>query len=411
MVKSSGSSSRGNLSESARIGIVASSPDRQPKVAETPPVPAGKARILVADDVPDNIDLVIESLDGLPYEIITAVDGQEAVQKFKTGIPDLALLDVMMPKLSGIEVCRYIKATAARRFVPVVLLTAKTASEAKVEGLDAGADDYLTKPFDPFELQARIRAMLRIKTLQDEVHKAKADLEEINRDLERRVENQVREIERVNRLRRYLAPGLVDSVLASDQFEVNTAVKRRTLTIFFSDIRNFTQMADQLEPEDVKSILDEYLSEMTEVIFRHQGTINKFMGDGIMVFFGDPIPQEDHQLRALKCAVEMRDRALALQAKLHSRLPAPFWIGMGIHTGTATVGNLGTGQQLDYTAIGSAVNLAARLQGLSLNNEVIASAAAYEPVRDKLVLRNERKETIRGFAHPIQVAEIVAVRV
>lgn len=367
-------------------------------------------RILVADDVPDNIELVIESLDGLPYDIITAVDGQEAVQKFKTQNPDLALLDVMMPKLSGIEVCRYIKATAARRFVPVVLVTAKTASEAKVEGLDAGADDYLTKPFDPFELQARVRAMLRIKNLQDDVQKAKAALEEVNRDLERRVENQVREIERVNRLRRYLAPGLVDSVLASDQFEVNTAVRRRELTIFFSDIRNFTQMADQLEPEDVKAILDDYLSDMTEVIFRHQGTINKFMGDGIMVFFGDPLPQADHQLRALTCAVEMRDRALALQARLHSRLPAPFWIGMGIHTGTATVGNLGTGQQLDYTAIGSAVNLAARLQGLSLNNEVIASATVYEPVRDRLVIRNERKETIRGFAHPIMVAEVVAVR-
>jgi class 3 adenylate cyclase/CheY-like chemotaxis protein len=391
---------------------VASSPipDPQRSNVDAPPVPAGRARILVADDVPDNIDLVIESLDGLPYEIVTAVDGQEAVQKFKTQNPDLALLDVMMPKLSGIEVCRYIKATAARRFVPVCLLTAKTASEAKVEGLDAGADDYLTKPFDPFELQARVRAMLRIKSLQDDVQKAKAELEEINRDLERRVENQVREIDRVNRLRRYLAPGLVDSVLASDQFEVNTAVRRRELTIFFSDIRNFTQMADQLEPEEVKAILDDYLSDMTEVIFRHQGTINKFMGDGIMVFFGDPIPQPDHQLRALTCAVEMRDRALALQARLHSRLPAPFWIGMGIHTGTATVGNLGTGQQLDYTAIGSAVNLAARLQGLSLNNEVIASATAYEPVRDRLVIRNERKETIRGFAHPITVAEIVAVR-
>ena len=384
--------------------------DRERNVEPPPPAPAARARILVADDVPDNVELVIESLDGLPYDIITATDGQEAVQKFKTQNPDLALLDVMMPKLSGIEVCRYIKATAARRFVPVVLLTAKTASEAKVEGLDAGADDYLTKPFDPFELQARIRAMLRIKNLQDEVHKAKTELEELNQDLERRVQNQVGEIERVNRLRRYLAPGLVESVLASDQFEANTAVRRRQLTIFFSDIRNFTQMADQLEPEDVKSILDDYLSDMTEVIFRHHGTINKFMGDGIMVFFGDPIPQVDHQLRAMECAVQMRDKALALQARLHSRLPAPFWIGMGIHTGIATVGNLGTGQQLDYTAIGSSVNLAARLQGLSLNNEVIASSAVYEPFRDKLVLRNERKETIRGFAHPIQVAEIVAVR-
>ena len=383
--------------------------DRQ-RTAGTPS-PAGVAKILVADDVPDNIDLVKESLDGLPFEIIEAVDGQEAVQRFKSTNPDLALLDVMMPKLSGIEVCRYIKATAHRRFVPVVLLTAKTASEAKVEGLDAGADDYLTKPFDPFELQARVRAMLRIKRLQDDLQTAKADLEELNRDLEKRVQNQIVEIERVNRLRRYLAPGLVESVLHTEQFETTEAkMRRRELTVFFSDIRNFTQMADQLEPEEVKGILDEYLSEMTEVIFKFQGTINKFMGDGIMVFFGDPVPQPDHQLRAIQTAVEMRDRALALQARLHSKLPAPFWIGMGVHTGQATVGEIGSGQQRDYTAVGSAVNLAARLQGLSLNNEVIASASCYDGIRDRLVLRNERKETIRGFAHPIQVAEIVAVR-
>jgi adenylate cyclase len=370
-----------------------------------------RARVLVADDVPDNIDLVVESLDGLPYEVITAADGQEAVQKFKTQSPDLVLLDIMMPKLNGIEVCRYIKATAARRFVPVVLLTAKSASEAKVEGLDAGADDYLTKPFDPFELQARVRAMLRIKALQDEVNSARVQLEEMNKDLESRVQSQIVEIERVNRLRRYLAPGLVESVLATEQEEVVGAKPRRKeLTIFFSDIRNFTQMADQLEPEEVKAVLDEYLSQMTEVIFKYQGTINKFMGDGIMVFFGDPIPQPDHPLRAIRTAIEMRERALSLQAKLHARLPAPFWIGMGIHTGPATVGNLGTGQQLDYTAVGSSVNLAARLQGLSLNNEVIASSSTYDPVRDSLVMRNERREIVKGFAHPIRVAEIVSVK-
>ncbi len=388
---------------------LAISPDRAKAPPSAEPVP--RARVLVADDVPDNVDLVIESLDGLPYDVITASDGQEAVQKFKTSNPDIVLLDVMMPKLSGIEVCRYIKATAARRFVPVVLLTAKTASEAKVEGLDAGADDYLTKPFDPFELQARVRAMLRIKRLQDEVHAAKAQLQVLNADLERRVQNQIVEIERVNRLRRYLAPGLVESVLASEKEEgLGTIPRRRELTIFFSDVRNFTQMADALEPEMVKEILDQYLDGMTEVIFRYNGTINKFMGDGIMVFFNDPRPQEDHQLRAIRCALEMRDRALDLQARLSHRLPAPFWIGMGLNTGQATVGNLGSGEQVDYTAVGAAVNLAARLQGFSLNNEVICSAATYEPVREFVVLRNERKENIRGFAAPIKIAEIVAVR-
>jgi adenylate cyclase len=390
---------------------LAISPDRAPKppisVAEVPK----RARVLVADDVPDNIDLVVESLDGLPYDVITASDGQEAVQKFKTQSPDLVLLDVMMPKLSGVEVCRYIKATSSRRFVPVVLLTAKSSSEAKVEGLDAGADDYLTKPFDPFELQARVRAMLRIKRLQDELLVTQNKLQELNADLERRVQNQILEIERVNRLRRYLAPGLVESVLATEKEEMlGTTPRRKELTIFFTDVRNFTQMADQLEPEEVKSILDAYLNAMTEVIFKFSGTINKFMGDGIMVFFNDPRPQADHQFRAIQCALEMRDRALDLQARLASKLPAPFWVGMGLNTGQATVGNLGSGEQLDYTAVGSAVNLAARLQGFSLNNEVIASAATYEPIRDRLVLRNERKENIRGFSVPVRVAEIVAVK-
>jgi class 3 adenylate cyclase len=218
---------------------------------------------------------------------------------------------------------------------------------------------------------------------------------------------QMIELERLSRLRRHLVPTVGE---VQDDTKPHGAPRRKEITIVFSDIRNFTQMSDQLDPEDVKGILDEYLTQMTDVVFRNGGTVNKFVGDGVMFFFGDSTPMPDHALRGVRAALEMRDRARSLSASFHARLPEPFTVGLGIHTGPATVGNLGNWQQLEYTAVGSSVNLAARLQGLSKNSEVIASASTYGPLRERIGIRNERRETVRGFAHPIQVAEVIELR-
>jgi adenylate cyclase len=339
--------------------------------------------------------------------VFVAGDGEEAIAKYRSEKPDLLLLDVHMPKMGGLEICRFVKGHAGTHFIPVILMTALSTPVSKVEALDAGADEYITIPFQPQELQARVRAMLRIKALGDELQKATEELEDAHRNLRRRVEAQLQTIERGSRLKRYLPPALVERILSGAADDpVLAAPRRRELTVLFSDIHNFTQIADQLEPEEVKQVVQAYLEEMSAAVFRQEGTLNKFMGDGIMVMFGD-IDQPDHAIRALRAAMEMRERAFALQGRLHTVLPEPFAIGIGVHSGPATVGNLGSGRQMDYTAIGSNVNLAARLQNLSKNNQVIASSVVYEALGGRVEIANERREMMKGFAHPVRVAEVV----
>lgn len=365
-----------------------------------------RPRILTADDDADHLELIRRSLQALEFDVVTASDGEEALARFRETSPDLVLLDFSMPKMTGPDVCRYIK-SASHRFVPVVLVTGDTTGDAKQRGYEAGADDYLAKPIDAMELRTRCAAMLRIKMLQDQVEESRLQLEAMIRDLQYRMQLQMIELERLSRLRRHVVPAVTEMAVEDSRTGVP---RRKDITIVFSDIRNFTQMSDQLDPEDVKLILDEYLTQMTDVVFRNGGTVNKFVGDGVMFFFGDSTPQPDHALRGLRAALDMRDRARVLSGRLHDRLPEPFTVGLGVHTGPATVGNLGNWQQLEYTAVGSSVNLAARLQGLSKNSEVIASAATYGPLRDQIEIRNERREQVRGFAHPIQVAEVMELR-
>lgn len=383
-------------------------PSLVPAVDNPRPVPT----ILIADDVPDVLDLLIDCLRPMPAEIMVAGDGAEAVARYREKKPDLVLLDVNMPRMTGLEVCAWIKAQTRETldFVPVIMLS--TNRERRVATLDAGADDYVLKPFSPAEIVARARAMLRIKALQDDVLVARAGLVRANAELVRRVEFGVKEHERVNRLRRYLSPALVQSVLETDRddFMERMTPRRKDVSIVFSEIRNFVQIADQLEPEEVRTILDSYLREMSEAVFTFGGTIDKFLGDGIMVLFNDPVEQPDHVERAIRTALAMLDRARILEAKLHTVLPEPFAIGVGVHTGTATVGNLGSGRLVEYTAIGSAVNLASRIQGLASPNEIIASAAVYDPLAGRVLLENERRETMKGFAHPVRVAQVVGFR-
>ncbi len=382
--------------------------------------PGRKRRVLVADDTPAILELIVDVLEGSGYELVLAEDGAQAVERFKEQRPDLVLLDMMMPKLSGIDVCRWIKSSgaAAGPFVPVVMISAIADTDSKIEGLDAGADDWLVKPFNPFELKARIGAMLRIKDLQDELAIANAKLSQTNAQLStsnvrlsQSNQDLTSELDRMSQLKRFLPSGVVNEVLAFDAaIAAMASPKRKEITILFADIRNFTAISDQIDPEDVKEILDVYLGWMTRVVDRYQGSVNKFMGDGIMVLFGDPVPQEDHALRALQAAIEMREVAGALQAQFHSKLPAEIFVGIGVHTGIATVGALGTGNQIDYTAVGSSVNLAARLQTIALRSQVIASSSTYEALRDRLELKDERREQIKGFAHPIKLAEILTLR-
>ncbi len=258
-------------------------------------------RILAVDDVPQNLDIVQMRLQAHGYEVITAADGEEALVRVRQDEPDLVLLDIMMPKLDGISALRQLKQDAALRFIPVILLTAKSDTADVVAGLEAGGDDYLTKPFDQAALIARVRSMLRIKALHDlvqeqaaKLEKQAAELAEWNRSLEQRVATQVGEIERIGRLRRFLAPQIAEAIASSEAGSPLLTSHRREVTVVFCDLRGFTAFTEIAEPEEVMTVLREYHETLGKLIFHYEGTLERFAGDGII----DAVQRPDRVLRS-----------------------------------------------------------------------------------------------------------------
>jgi len=289
-------------------------------------------RILVVDDNRANVDILRARLAAHGYEIVTASDGEEALAAVGAHQPDLILLDVMMPKLDGIEVCRRLRADLTLPFIPIVLVTAKTDSKDIVAALEAGGDEYLTKPVDYAALVACVKSMLRIKALQDTV-------QEWNRTLEQRVSEQVAELEQLGRLKRFFSPQLAELILAGGADDPLKS-HRREVTVVFLDLRGFTAFAETTEPEEVMSVLRDYHGEMGRVVLAHEGTLERFAGDGMIVFFNDPVPVPDPTVRAVRMVLEMRDRLAELAAKWHKQ-GFDLGFGAGIAQGYATIGAIG----------------------------------------------------------------------
>jgi len=367
--------------------------------------------ILVVDDVPDNVEMLQMRLESQGYEVVTAGDGEEALAKTRELLPDLVLLDVMMPKMDGIETVKQIKADASLPFIPVILVTARADAKDVIAGLESGGDDYLTKPVDHAALSARVRAMLRIKTLHDTVQAQAQRLEEqaaglvaLNRTLEERVAAQVDEIERVGRLKRFLAPQIVDTIVSSGG-ETILEHHRRDIVVLFCDMRGFTAFSETGEPEDVMAVLGEYHDALGPLIHRYEGTLERFTGDGMLVLFNDPVPCPDPALRAARLAVEMREAVASLARSWIAR-GHEIGFGVGIAQGYATLGRIGFEGRSDYTSIGTVTNLAARLcdeakDGQILVTRRIAAAidnlAEFEPLGDL---------ALKGLSRPVSVLNL-----
>ena len=275
------------------------------------------AKILVVDDTPHNVKLLADLLAVKGYEVITAASGAEALEQVTSAHPDLVLLDVVMPGMSGYEVCRRIRENPATAVLPVVMVTALDPAEERIKGIEAGADDFLTKPINQPELLARVRSLLRIKSLHDQ-------LEESNRTLEQRVAEQVEQLERLSRLKRFFSPQLAELILSGGA-EDPLKSHRREITVVFLDLRGFTAFAETAEPEEVMGVLREYHGEMGRIIMAHDGTLERFAGDGMMVFFNDPVPVADPAARAVRMVLAMHERLHTLtaqwqQARLRARL-------------------------------------------------------------------------------------------
>jgi adenylate cyclase len=355
------------------------------------------ARILIVDDNAGNREILIKRLQTQGYAFLQASDGEEALAMATRSMPDLILLDVGMPKLDGFEVCKHLKSNPALPFVPIILVTARAASRDVVTGLDAGADEYLTKPIDHAALIARVRSMLRMKTLYDE-------LQDSNRTLEERVTKQVAELGRLNRLKAFLSPQVANLVMSSGD-EKLLECHRREITAMFCDLRGFTAFAESAQPEDILAVLQEYYCSLGESIDHFEGTLQHFAGDGLFVIFNDPLPCPDPSVRAVRMAVEMRSRISTLAQKWH-RFGHELGFGIGIAAGYATMGNVGYRGRFHYSASGTVVNLAARLSAQAADGQILTdgrvqlaveSIARTEPLGDL---------ELKGFHRPFRVFNV-----
>jgi len=364
-------------------------------------------RILIVDDNETNRDILVTRLATQGYDLKQAADGEEALAAAKQHLPDVILLDVMMPKIDGVEVCRRLKKDAALPFMPIILVTAKADSKDIVAGLDAGADEYLTKPVDQAALLARVRSVLRIKALHDQVQAQAAELESFNATLQQRVAAQVAEIERVGRLRRFLAPQVADMIVAAGQDGV-LASRRREVAVVFGDLRGFTAFAETAEPEDVTRVLNEYHACLGTLIHKYEGTVERFMGDGFLILFNDPLPCPDPAARAVRMAVEMRD-GVAHLAEKWKKTGHQLGFGVGIAQGYATIGPIGFEGRLDYSAIGSVVNLAARLCGEAKNGQILIDGKVQMAVESLASTESVGELTLKGRHRPTVAFDVRAL--
>ena len=359
--------------------------------------------ILVVDDVPQNVRLLEAILVPKGYEVLTAETGEEAFAVLAKQTPDLILLDIVMPGIDGFEVCRRIRSDPATAYLPVVMITASGDKE-KLQAIEVGADDFVTKPFDHAELLARVRSLLRVKAYHDTIERQSAELAAWNTTLEARVEAQLEELERIGRLRRFLSPQLADMVVSSGG-ESLLETHRREITVVFCDLRGFTAMSEKSEPEEVISILNEYHAALGDLIFRFEGTLQGFTGDGLMVFFNDPIPCADAPQRAVQMAVAMRNRVQQL-AEGWSRRGQDLGFGVGIAQGYATLGQIGFEGRFDYAAVGSVVNLAARLCAEAKPWQLLISQRVHAASDEITVVEPVEDLTLRGFADPIRAYNV-----
>jgi adenylate cyclase len=363
-------------------------------------------KIVVVDDTPQNVKLLEALLGPRGYAVVTATSGAEALAKVANEKPDLVLLDILMPGMDGYEVCRQLRADAATRLLPVVMITA-SGDEQKVKAIEAGADDFIAKPFDQAELLARIKSLLRIKQYHDTIEAQAAQLERWNRELEERVQEQVQELVRVGRLKRFLAPQLADLIVSSGD-ESFLESHRREITVVFCDLRGFTAFAESGEPEDVMGVLAEYHTTLGELIFEFEGTLERFTGDGLMVFFNDPVPCDEPTLRAVSMAVAMQRRVGELQHGWHKQ-GHDLHFGVGIAQGFATLGRIGFEGRFDYAAIGTVTNLAARLCDAAKPGQILVSQRVMAAMEEAMRAEPVEDLHLKGFSKPARVFNVIGL--
>lgn len=370
------------------------------------------AKVLVVDDTPMNVKMLADILAFKGYQVVTAAGGNEGLAKVESEKPDLVLLDVMMPDLDGYSVCRAIRANPETAILPVVMVTALDPVEERVKGLEAGADDFLSKPVNQPELLARVRSLLRIKEFHDQMQVQARELADWNRTLERRVAEGVREIEQMGRLKRFLSPQIADLIVSGtldSTAEDLLKSHRREITVVFLDLRGFTAFTETADPEEVMGVLHEYHQEMGRLIMEHNGTIQHFAGDGIMICFNDPMTIESPAKEAVSMAIRMQ-ADFALLAQTWKKRGYDLQMGIGIAQGYATMGTIGFEGRRDYSAIGSVCNLASRLCGDAVAGQILVSQKVFGFVENLINAEAVGELRLKGFHKPVPAFNVTGLK-
>jgi adenylate cyclase len=368
--------------------------------------PSAGPCVLVVDDQPPNVRLLDAILTPRGYDVRSASSGEEALAAIDGGDVDLVLLDIVMPGMDGYQVCQEIRDRPATAYLPVVMVTA-SGDEQKIKALEAGADDFLTKPVNKNELLARVASLARIKRYQDTIKRQTDELAAWNQELEARVADQVSQIERMGRLRRFLSPQLAELIVDSGD-ESFLESHRREIVVVFCDLRGFTPFAEASEPEEVMAVLAEYHAALGDLIFRFEGTLERFAGDGLMVFFNDPVRCDDGPARAIRMAAAMRTRVRGL-AESWARQGHDLALGIGIAQGYATLGRIGFDGRHDYAAIGSVTNLASRLCDEADPWQILVTERVFSAAGPLVVGDDAGTRELRGFSRSVHAFDVKGI--
>ena len=344
-----------------------------------------QSTVLIVDDNVQNVALLDATLVAAGYDTLQAFSGEEALEAVKEHSAHLILFDAMMAKVDGYEVCRILKEQPQSRLTPIIMVTETEFVDDRINAIESGADDFLTKPVNNLKLLTRVKSLLRMRHLRDE--------------FDRRQEEEKKRMKEI--FKAYISDEIANLVLSDPDRFLRLGGEKRIVTVLFADLRGFTIFAGRYPAETVVNVLNQFFQRMTRIIFDYRGTLDKFIGDSIMAYFGAPISHDDDVLRSVQAAIAMQEEIKVLQQRWKEEDLPTLGLGVGISTGEVIFGNVGSKHLMNYTIIGDTVNVAQRLEETAANGQILISDATYQVVKNQVQVANLPSLILRGKDKPL----------